>query len=124
MTVTPPAGGPIPPAAGHASIALADFKKIDLRVAKILDASEIPGADRIWKLLIDVGSEKKEIVAGIKAFYSKEALIGKCVVIVNNLEPAVIRGVESRGMLLAAKDGGALTILSPEKELPPGSPVG
>ena len=105
-------------------ISLEEFKKIELRVAKILDAQEIPGADKIWKLSIDVGTEKKEIVAGVKVFYSKEALIGRSVIVVNNLAPAVIRGVESRGMLLAAKDGSALTLLSIEKELPAGSQVG
>ena len=85
---------------------------------------EIPGADRIWKLLVDVGSEKKEIVAGIKAFYSRESLVGRNIIIVNNLEPAVIRGVQSCGMLLAGNDGGTLTLVAPEKELPPGSAVG
>src|SRR5688572_32964463 len=102
-------------------IPLADFKKIELRTAKILAAEEIPGADRIWKLKIDVGAEQKEIVAGIKAFYTREALVGRSVIVVNNLEPAVIRGIESKGMLLAGKDGSTLTLLSLEKELPPGS---
>lgn len=107
------------------SLPLEDFKKIELKIAKILEVHEVAGADRIWKLLIDVGSEKKEIVAGIKAAYPvKESLVGKSIVVVNNLDPAVIRGVESKGMLLAAKDGGALTLLTPERELPPGSIVG
>lgn len=107
------------------ALPLEDFKKIELRVAKILEVHEVAGADRIWKLLIDVGTEKKEIVAGIKAAYpAKESLIGKSVVVVNNLEPAVIRGVESKGMLLAAKDAGTLTILTLEREVPPGSLVG
>ena len=101
-----------------------DFKKVELRVAKILDAQEIPGADRLWKLQIDVGLEKKEIVAGIKKFYSREALLGRSIVVVNNLAPSIIRGVESKGMLLAAKDGAELTLLSIDKDLPPGSLVG
>jgi methionyl-tRNA synthetase len=105
-------------------VPLADFKKIELRVAKILDVEEIPGADKIWKLRIDVGAEQKEIVAGVKAFYTREALLGRSIIVVNNLEPAVIRGVESKGMLLAAKDGTILTLLSLEKDLPPGSIVG
>src|SRR3989338_9870283 len=87
-----------------AEISIADFKKIDLRVAKILDVQEIPGADKLWKLTVDVGCEKKEIVAGIKTFYDKPSLLGKSIIVVNNLAPAVIRGAESRGMLLAAKD--------------------
>jgi methionine--tRNA ligase beta chain len=105
-------------------ITLEDFKKVELKVAKVLDAEEIPGADRIWKLTIDVGAEKKQIVAGVKAFYTREALVGRSVVVVNNLAPSVIRGVESQGMLLAAKDAGTLTLLSLDKELPPGSLVG
>ena len=105
-------------------IPLDDFKKVELRTAKVLDAQEIPGADRIWKLSIDVGSEKKEIVAGVKAFYSREALIGRCVIVVNNLAPSVIRGVESQGMLLAAKDGTTLSILTVDKDVPPGCLVG
>ena len=101
-----------------------DFKKAELRVAKILDVQEIPGADRLWKLQIDTGSEKKEIVAGIKQFYTREALLGRSIVVVNNLVPSTIRGVESKGMLLAAKDGAQLSLLCPDKELPAGSLVG
>lgn len=105
-------------------IPLEEFKKIELLVAKILDVQEIPGADRLWKLNVDVGAEKKEIVAGVKAFYTKEALMGRSIIVVNNLGPAVIRGVESRGMLLAAKDGVNLSLIAPDKELPAGSVVG
>ena len=105
-------------------IPLADFKQIELKVAKVLDVTEIPGADKLWKLLIDVGTEKKEIVAGIKTAYPREALLGKSIVVVNNLAPAVIRGVESRGMLLAARDGTVLSVLTVDRELPAGSPVG
>ena len=105
-------------------IHLEDFKKLELRIAKILEVQEIPGADRLWKLTVDVGNEKKEIVAGIKAFYPKETLTGKLIVVVNNLCPATIRGVESRGMLLAAKDGASLSFLTTDKEMPVGSVVG
>ncbi len=105
-------------------LSLQQFKEMDLRVAKILEVEEIAGADRIWKLTVDVGTEKKQIVAGIKLFYAKEALVGRSILVVNNLVPSVIRGVESCGMLLAAKEGGQLALLSPDKELPPGSLVG
>lgn len=105
-------------------VSFADFKKIDLRTAKVLKAEEIPGADRIWKLLIDVGSEQKEIVAGIKAHYSIPQLEGKTIIVVNNLEPSVIRGVASRGMLLAGKHEARLSVLTLDQDLPPGSPVG
>ena len=106
------------------TVALDDFKKIELKTAKILDAQEIPGADRIWKLTIDVGAQKKEIVAGVKLFYPREALIGRSVIVVNNLAPSVIRGVESQGMLLVAKDGTSLSLLTVDKDVPPGSVVG
>jgi methionyl-tRNA synthetase len=101
-----------------------DFKKIELRTAKILDVQEIPGADKLWKLQIDVGSEKKDIVAGIKKSYTREALMGRSIVVVHNLAPSVIRGVESKGMLLAAKDGIELALLGIDKDLPPGSVIG
>lgn len=105
-------------------VAFADFKKNDLRTAKIMDVQEIPGADRLWRLLIDVGADKKEIVAGIKNFYTREQLMGKSIIVVNNLIPTVIRGVESRGMLLAAKDETRLSLLTLDQDLPAGSLVG
>ncbi len=103
---------------------LEDFKRLELKVAKIVEVEEIPGADKLWRLVIDVGAQKKEIVAGIKTVYSKEALLGKTIIVVNNLAPAVIRGGESKGMLLPAKHEGALALLTLDKELPPGSIVG
>ena len=76
-----------------------DFAKLELRVAEIKEVQEIEGADKPWKIIIDVG-EEKQIVAGIKQNYTKEELIGKQIIVVNNLEPAKLRGVESNGMLL------------------------
>ena len=105
-------------------ISLGQFKEAELRVAKVLDVLEVEGADRLWKLRIDVGGEKKEIVAGIKQSYSREALLGKNIVVVNNLAPAVIRGVESRGMLLAAREGDSLTLIVTDREVSSGSSVG
>ena len=104
-------------------VPLEEFKKLEFRVARILDVEEILGADKLWKLTIDVGSEKKVIVAGIKAFYSKEALLGRSIIVANNLSPATIRGVESHGMLLAAKDGAVLSLLTLDKEISAGSAV-
>ena len=112
----------IPPTATEVTID--DFKRLDLRTARILEAREHPQADRLWILKIDVGTETKEIVAGVKAFYTKEELVGRTVIVVHNLKPGVIRGVESKGMLLAAKKDGVLGILTVDKDLPPGSPVG
>ena len=75
-------------------------------------------------LSIDAGSGPKEIVAGIKAAYTKEQLVGRSIVVVDNLEPATIRGVQSNGMLLAAKDAAGLALLAPDRDVPPGSLVG
>lgn len=106
-------------------VSLEDFKKLELKVAKILEVQEVPGADKLWRLSIDTGTEKKEIVAGIKRAYGDQgSLKGKSIIVVNNLAPAIIRGIESRGMLLAAKDGQELTLLTLDKELPAGSSVG
>lgn len=106
-------------------VPLADFKKLDLRLARIMDVEEIPGADRLWKLTVDAGAGNKTLVAGIKKTYpDKGALLGKNVVVIDNLEPAVIRGVESKGMLLAAKEGDRLSLLSADAALAPGSAIG
>ncbi|MBI4353474.1 MAG: methionine--tRNA ligase subunit beta [Candidatus Omnitrophica bacterium] len=105
------------------TVSFEDFKKIELKTAKVVEVEEIPGADKLWKLVIDTGAGKKTIVAGIKTAYSQESLLGKNIIVVNNLAPAAIRGVESHGMLLAAKDGGVLSLVTPDKELPPGSVV-
>ena len=106
-------------------VSIDDFKKIELRTAKILKAEELPGADRLWKLFVDVGTEQKTIVAGIKLHYpAPDQLVGKSIVVLNNLQPAVIRGVESNGMLLAAKSEAVLTLLILDKDVPPGSVIG
>jgi methionyl-tRNA synthetase len=94
-----------------------DFKKLELRIAEVLAAEPHPNADRLYVLTIRVGEAEKKIVAGIRLHYRPEELIGKKIVVVNNLEPAVIRGVESNGMLLAASEGESLTLLVPEKPI-------
>jgi methionine--tRNA ligase beta chain len=100
-----------------------DFKQIDLRVAEILEVKDHPDADRLYVLRIAVGDEEKQIVAGVREHYSAEELTGRKIIIVNNLEPATIRGVESNGMLLAAKDDGAPVILMPERDVPSGAVI-
>ncbi len=100
-----------------------EFKKLELRTAEILEAKNHPDADRLYVLRIKVGEAEKQVVAGIKKGYTLESLIGKKVVVVNNLEPAVIRGVESQGMLLAASDADRIVLLSPDQDIPSGSPV-
>jgi methionyl-tRNA synthetase len=100
-----------------------DFKKIELKVAEIKEVSEHPNADRLYIITVDLGDKTKQVVAGIRAAYQKEDLIGKQVVVVDNLEPAVLRGVESQGMLLAASDESGMTIISPQRKMRLGSVV-
>lgn len=99
------------------------FKQLELKVARVVEAKKHPNADRLLVLTVEMGSERKEIVAGIALHYQPEQLAGKLVVVVNNLDPAVIRGVTSQGMVLAAQDGEVLTVVSPERPVTPGSTV-
>ncbi len=100
-----------------------EFKKLEIKVAKIKEVIDHPNADKLYVITIDLGDKTKQIVAGIKNFYSKEALIGRQIIMVDNLEPAIIRGVESQGMLLAAKDDVTLSILTTEREVKLGSAI-
>jgi len=104
-------------------ISFEDFKKVDIRTAKVLEAQDHPQADKLLILKIDVGGEIKQIVAGIKGQYAKEELVNRDIVIVNNLDPAIIRGEESNGMLLAAQDEGVISLLSADKKVKSGSLV-
>lgn len=100
-----------------------DFKKIELKIAVIKEVADHPNADRLYVLQIDVGDKTKQIVAGIRAKYTKEELIGKQIIIVDNLEPAILRGVESQGMMLAASDDDGVCLLSPLRQMKLGSIV-
>ncbi len=100
-----------------------DFQKIELRVAIIEEAAPHPNADKLYVLKIRVGEVQKQIVAGIRLAYGETELPGKRIVIVDNLEPAVIRGVESQGMLLAASDENGLSLLVPERPMTSGARV-
>ncbi|HAH96336.1 MAG TPA: methionine--tRNA ligase [Firmicutes bacterium] len=106
-------------------VTIDDFAKLDLRVAKILSAVKVEGADKLLHLQVETAGEQRSIVAGIARHYSPEDLVGKSVVIVANLKPAKLRGHLSEGMLLAAstEDDGLLALVTPEKELPSGSKV-
>ncbi|MBC8066354.1 MAG: methionine--tRNA ligase [Chlorobia bacterium] len=105
-------------------ITIEDFMKVDLRVARVIEAEPAEGSDKLLKLQLDVLGEKRQVVAGIKANYDPIDLIGRQVVMVFNLKPAKLRGIESQGMLLAAVDGaGGAILLQPEKETPEGAKV-
>jgi methionyl-tRNA synthetase len=104
-------------------ITIDDFKKIQFKTALVVSAERIPRSDKLLKLQVDLGDERRQIVAGIGKRYDPEYLIGKRIVIVANLKPAKLMGVESQGMVLAAGDkdvGGLVTIM---EEVPPGTKV-
>jgi len=107
------------------TITFDDFVKLDLRVARVLEARAHPNADKLLLLKIDVGTEQRQIVAGIRGYYEPEALVGKLIVVVKNLEPRKMRGEESQGMLLAAsnEDRSQVVVLTPMVDVPPGAKV-
>ena len=86
-------------------ITIDDFAKVDLRVAQILDVEEVKKSDKLLKLTVQVGDETRTVVSGIKPWYNKDKLLGRKVVLVANLKPAKLRGIESQGMILAADNG-------------------
>lgn len=101
-----------------------DFDKLDLRVGKVLEAERVPKADKLLKLTVDLGFEKRTILSGIAEYYQPEELLGKLVTVVANLAPRKIRGIESQGMLLmAGNDFGKLYSVGPEQDIEPGSVV-
>src|SRR3989344_1887288 len=101
-----------------------DFKKLDLRVAKILEAQRVEGSDKLVRLQIEVGElGERQLVAGIGTVYEPAILIGKQIVIVANLEPRKLMGHESQGMLLAASDELGPVLLAPESEVKEGTPI-
>ncbi len=104
-------------------ISIDEFRKIEIKVATIKHAEPHPNADRLMVLKIDLGSEERQLVAGIKGHYAAEDLIGRQIVVVANLEPAKLRGIESQGMLLAATDNDKIVLLNPEKLVSPGARV-
>jgi methionine--tRNA ligase beta chain len=104
-------------------ISFKDFQKIELKVAKIIEAEKIEKSEKLLKLIVDLGDEKRQLVAGIAKYYRPEDLIGKEIVVVANLEPKKLMGIESQGMLLAANVDGKPVILIPEKEVPPGTKI-
>ena len=102
-----------------------NFKKIDLRVAKVITAENVKESENLVKLEIDLGAElgKRQILAGIQKYYSSEELVGRQIIVVTNLEPKKIMGMESQGMLLAADISGEPILLMPDKQVPPGSKI-
>jgi methionine--tRNA ligase beta chain len=100
-----------------------DFAKIDLRIGKILEASKVPGSQKLLKLLVDLGSERRQVIAGVAKSYLPESLEGKEVVIVFNLESKILMGFESQGMILAIQTKEGPVLVVPEKEVNPGAKI-
>jgi len=99
------------------------FRKLDIRIGKVVEAESVKGSKKLIKILVDIGSEKRQIVAGIAEYYKAKELIGKEIAVLTNLKPVTLMGIESNGMLLAAADDGNLSILSVDKQIAPGSKV-
>ncbi len=120
-----PADGPAPRKEENMDIITFDeFKRMDLRVARILKAEPVPGASKILKLEVDIGTEKRQMVAGIAETYAPADLIGKSLIVIVNLKPAVIRGIESQAMLLAAVTGDNKALIPFfDRDVPPGTLV-
>lgn len=105
-------------------ISIDAFKQSELRVAKVLEASRVEGSEKLLKLRLDLGEMgERQVLSGIGKQYEPEALMGRTIVIVANLEPRSMMGLESQGMLLAASDGETISILSPDKDIAPGSMI-
>ena len=105
-------------------VTIDQFFQTQLKTAKVLSAEKVEGADKLLKLQIEVGAETRQLVAGVAKFYTPEEITGKTIVIVANLKPAKIRGIESQGMLLAAKDGDTLKLVTTDGEIASGASVG
>jgi len=127
----PPQPPPQPPsqaqAPGKPVISYEDFARLDLRVATVLEVADHPNADKLLVLKIDLGGERRQIIAGLRGYCSAESLLGRQIIVVANLQPRKMRGLESNGMLLAATAdlGGArrVVVLTPAEAVPPGSAI-
>jgi len=105
------------------NIPFEEFAKLDLRIGVVKEAEIHPSADRLYVLKVDLGDKELQLVAGIRKTYFPEELLGRRIVVLANLEPKLLRGIESQGMLLAASTESGPVLLSPDKETPAGSRV-
>jgi len=104
-------------------ISIEDFQKLDLRVGTIKEVNPHPNADKLYVLKVSLDSEERQIVAGIKNYYKPEELLNKQIIVIVNLQPIILRGIESQGMLLAAGNEKDVVILTPEKKISNNSQV-
>lgn len=106
-----------------ATISHDDFKKLELRVAKVIATERVPNSEKLVKLRVSLGDAERQIIAGVGKVYEPESLIGREIVVVANLEPRMLMGLESQGMLLAATSDGEPVLLMPDREVPPGAEI-
>ena len=105
-------------------ITIDDFAKVELRVVQVKHCEPVPDADKLLKLILDAGGDdERQVVSGIAKYYTPEEMVGKKLILVSNLKPAVLRGIESQGMILAATKGKKLSLVTIEGDLPPGSKI-
>jgi methionyl-tRNA synthetase len=116
----------VPDPARANTITFDDFKKVELRIGKVIEAGDHPNADKLIVLKVDLGDQQRQIIAGLKGYYTPEELMGKEITVVTNLAPRMMRGLESQGMLLAASsaDRSKVVVLTPDAEIEPGASVG
>lgn len=104
-------------------IQIEDFQAIDMRVGKVLEAERLEGTRALLVLKVSLGEDVRTLVAGVAKYYAPEEMVGKQVVVLANLKPATIRGVQSQGMVLAAEDEGVVSLLTTDRTIEPGSRV-
>lgn len=107
------------------TINFSDWEKLDLRVGKILEVEDIEGADKLYKLTVNIGDEERTVCAGLKNHYTKKELKGKKIILFTNLAPRKLKGIESQGMVLAAvnQEEDKVILLAPEEDIEAGSKV-
>lgn len=106
-------------------IPFAEFQKLDLRIGKIIEATQVPESKKLIKIIVDFGSEKRQAVAGLLKYYKPEEMVGKKCVFLLNLQRRILAGIESQCMVLAAEDeAGNVVVLQPEKDIIEGSKIG
>lgn len=105
------------------TISFSEFQKLDIRIGRVLKAEQVKGTENLIRLEVDLGKERRQLVAGIARWYKPEEIEGKLIVVLVNLEPKKFRGIESQGMLLAADTEEKPVLLTVEEEVPPGTKV-
>jgi methionine--tRNA ligase beta chain len=108
---------------GDCVVSFDEFKKLELKIGEIISVEHVPNADKLYVLQVDLGGKQAQLVAGLRPYYKDEELKGKKIVVVTNLDPVTIRGVSSEGMLLAAQEGDAVSLLTVDRPVSPGSGV-